>query len=62
MREEILVIMYKILDAKDGCKTVKSRFVTSSQALKWAKKNLSEECSPFGKLGFGDERYFIIKY
>lgn len=54
--------MYKVLDAKDGCKTVKSRFVTPSQALKWAKKNLSEECSPFGKLGFGDERYFIIKY
>jgi hypothetical protein len=53
--------MFKIIDSKDNFKPVKSRFKSASQALDWAKKNLSEECNPFGNLGYYD-RYFIQKY
>ena len=52
--------MFKIIDSKNDFKPVKSRFKTQSQALDWAKKNLPEECHPFGNFGLYD-RYFIQK-
>lgn len=53
--------MYKIIDAKNDFKPVKSGFKSASKALEWAKKNLPNECSPWGNSGYYD-RYFIQKY
>ena len=53
--------MFKIIDSENAFRPVKSGFKTHSQALDWAKKNLSESCRPFGQKGIHD-RYFIQKY
>ena len=52
---------FKIIDSENAFRPIKSGFLTSAQALDWAKKNLADVCKPFGEHGVG-YRYFIQKY
>ncbi len=54
--------MFQIIDIKNNHLPVKSGFKTTSQALKWAKKNLEpDSCPNWGKLK-QDARYYIKMY
>ena len=53
--------MFQIIDTQKNLTPVKSGFMSASQALNWAKKNLQPNtCSQWGKTKLGD-RYFIKK-
>ncbi len=53
--------MFQIRDRLNNHLPIKSGFMTATQALKWAKKNLEpESCSGWGEIKSGD-RYYIIR-
>lgn len=55
--------MFQIIDTQNNFLPVKSRFLTSAQAYRWAKKNLPKDsCSEWGKASYGRDRYFIKSY
>lgn len=53
--------MFQIRDRLNNHLPIKSGFMTATQALKWAKKNLEPgSCSGWGEIKHSD-RYYIIK-
>ena len=55
-------LMFQIIDKENNHLPVKSRFLSASQAYKWAKKNLPiDSFSEWGKYKCGD-RYYIKMY
>ena len=56
--------MFQIIDTQDNRhRPVKSGFHSASQAYRWAKKNLPNDlCSPWGKMNYRKDRYYITMY
>lgn len=55
--------MFQIIDTNNNHIPVKSGFMTATQALKWAKKNLKpDSCPSWGSRITHGDRYFIKKY